>query len=212
LLVFPKTQVTVHLNMIHSENGQSQVQQARSKPKGRSTGERIPGAKYRAVMEAAANGHQIARIARDCHMARRTVLAIIERESALIAQRKQILAEKWLRIANRAADRTEDELDTMPIGQVPAVAGIATDKLIALTSDPIQQQTNPHLHVHLQSVDIATQYNTLLHKLINAKSDDSEQCSAPNPKLNTPNVSGSGNLSGNGPPAALTDETTEQRG
>jgi hypothetical protein len=41
--------LNVQVNIIHPEKGQSQLQRAKSKPKS-STGERIPGAKYRAIV------------------------------------------------------------------------------------------------------------------------------------------------------------------
>jgi hypothetical protein len=43
-------------------------------------------------------------------------------------------------------------------------AGIATDKLLALTQDP-QSQLNNHLHVHLESIDIMGQFNQMLKQL-----------------------------------------------
>ena len=129
---------------------------------GVSTGERIPGKLYRAVVEGAANAHKVTRIARDVGISRSTVQAIINRESALIGQRKQILAEQFLRIAKRGADRIEDSLDDMPIGQLPTTVGIVTDKVIALTSDPASQPADQHLHLHLQSRDIAREFNEFL--------------------------------------------------
>ena len=42
-------------------------------------------------------------------------------------------------------------------------AGIATDKLLALSSDP--QTNQQHLHVHLDKVDIIGQFNQAMHKL-----------------------------------------------
>ena len=51
--------------MIQSENGQSRVQCAQSKPRGQYTGERLPGAKYRAIVDLAAQGRKIDRIARE---------------------------------------------------------------------------------------------------------------------------------------------------
>jgi hypothetical protein len=81
--------------MIES-NGQSQLQCAQSKPKGRYTGERIPGAKYRAIVDLAAQGRQIDRIAREAGVTRRTAKAVVERESRQIAERKQELKQRLL--------------------------------------------------------------------------------------------------------------------
>jgi len=95
-------------------------------------------------------------------------------------------------------------------------AGIATDKLLALSGDPALTQNQQHLHLHLQSTDIARQFNELLDGLtaqrrLTSKPGQPESSLADSPKPNNSNVSGNGNLSGDGPPAALTDETTEQR-
>jgi hypothetical protein len=74
-------------------NGQSQLKRAQSKPKGQYTGERIPGAKYRAIVDLAAQGRQIDRIAREAGVTWRTAKAVVERESRQIAERKQELLE-----------------------------------------------------------------------------------------------------------------------
>ena len=44
-------------------------------------------------------------------------------------------------------------------------AGIATDKLLALSSDPFSQANQQHLHVHLQKVDLIGQWNEMISKL-----------------------------------------------
>ena len=43
-------------------------------------------------------------------------------------------------------------------------AGIATDKLLALSSDPFSQANN-QLHVHLEAVDLVGQWNKMLETL-----------------------------------------------
>ena len=88
--------------MSDSHNGQSQIRCAQSKPKGKATGERIPGFKYQLIVEAAGREEPVARIARQVGVDRATATAIIQRESRTIQQRKQELLDQSLRIARRA--------------------------------------------------------------------------------------------------------------
>jgi hypothetical protein len=100
--------------MIQPVNGQSQVECAQSKPKAQYTGERLPGAKYRAIVDLAAQGRKIDRIAREAKVTWRTAKAVVERESRQIAERKQELLDQSLRIARRAANKIEEKLDGAP--------------------------------------------------------------------------------------------------
>src|SRR6266851_2835482 len=117
---------------------------------GQSTGERVPGKKYRQVVEAAAVGDPINRIARNLKLSWPTVRAIIQRESRDIAERKQELLDQSLRIARRAADRIEDQLDEANLSQANFVYGTATDKIGQLSGDPalIIRHEHQHLHAH----------------------------------------------------------------
>jgi hypothetical protein len=83
--------------MIGARNGQLQSEQERSKPMGQYTGERIPGAKYRAIVNLAALGRKIDRIAREAKVTWRTARAVVEREGRQIAERKQELLDQSLR-------------------------------------------------------------------------------------------------------------------
>ena len=186
--------------MIQSKNGQSQIQCAKSKPKGQYTGERIPGSKYRAIVDLAAQGRQIDRIAREAGVTWRTAKAVVKRESRQIAERKQELLEQSLRIARRAANRIEDNIDKLPVGQLIPAYGVAVDKIAVLSSDSLAQ-TQQNLHVHLQSVDVARQFNEMLSQLYAAHGLKSKHGDGEHRSTLTPNVS----------PAALTDKTTEQR-
>jgi hypothetical protein len=150
--------------MFDSHNGQSQTQCAQSKPKGKYTGERISGAKYRAIVDLAAQGRQIDRIAREAKVTWRTAKAVVERESRQIAERKQELLEQSLRIARRAANRIEDNIEKLPVGQLIPAFGVAVDKIAVLT-DPLTQTSQQHLHLYLQPRDVTGEFNSLLHKL-----------------------------------------------
>jgi len=115
-----------------------------------------------ASLDLAAQGRKIDRIAREARVTWRTAKAVVERESRQIAERKQELLEQSLRIARRAANRIEDNIDKLPVGQLIPAFGVSVDKIAALSSDNLPQQ---NLHLHLQSVDIAGTFNSFLHEL-----------------------------------------------
>ena len=73
---------------------------------GKATGERIPGRKYRAIVEAAGIGDSINRIARKVGVTWRTVKAVVSVESKEIAERKEELLRQSLRITQRAANQS----------------------------------------------------------------------------------------------------------
>ena len=151
--------------MSESNNGQSQRERAQSKPKGKATGERIPGYKYQLVVEAAGREEPVARIARQVGVDRATATAIIQRESRTIQQRKQELLEQSLRIARRAANQIEAKInDKATLSQLVPVYGCATDKVALLSAaDPFAP--SQHIHMHLQPVDVAGRFNRLLASL-----------------------------------------------
>ena len=165
LCVLLQISVNVHANMIQPGNGQSQVECAQSKLKGQYTGERIPGAKYRAIVDLAAQGRKIDRIAREAKVTWRTAKAVVERETRQIAQRKQELLDQSLRIARRAANKIEEKLDGAPLNQLIPAFGVAIDKVAALSADPLTQANQQHLHLHLQAVDLIGSFNNYLNAL-----------------------------------------------
>ncbi len=128
---------------------------------GQSTGERVPGKKYRQVVEAAAVGDPINRIARNLQLSWPTVRAIIQRESRDIAERKQELLVQSLRIARRAANRIEEQLDEANLSQANFVYGTATDKIGQLSGDPalIIHHEHQHLHAHAHHFQAFTRDN-----------------------------------------------------
>ena len=151
--------------MFESNNGQSQRERAQSKPKGKYTGERIPGGKYRAIVDMAAQGRQIDRIAREAGVTWRTAKAVVERESRQIAVRKQELLDQSLRIARRAANQIEAKInDKATLSQLVPVYGCAIDKVALLSAaDPFAP--SQHIHMHLQPVDVVGRFNRLLASL-----------------------------------------------
>ena len=150
--------------MIDSHNGQSQIQCAQSKPKGKYTGERIPGGKIQAIINALSLGEPVDQIARRLKTSKHTIIAVRERESHDIARRKELIRASAARLAANGFDKLNREMDAGNINGallVP-VTGMATDKVIALSSDQLPQQ---NLHLHLQSHDIAGTFNSFLHEL-----------------------------------------------
>ena len=107
--------------MSQSRNGQSLSDGNRPKGRGTYTGERLKQLRpevYREVVQLLAEPREhvsIREICRRCHVTDDTVKAIEQREAAPIAARKQELLSKALRIANKAADRIEDQIDTANI-------------------------------------------------------------------------------------------------
>jgi hypothetical protein len=152
--------------MSESYNGQSQIHCAQSKPKGKATGERIPGYKYQLIVEAAGREEPVARIARQVGVDRATATAIIQRESRTIQQRKQELLDQSLRIARRAANQIEAKInDKASLSQLVPVYGCAVDKVAALSSQDPLSGVQQHLHLHLQPNDVTSNFNNLLRSL-----------------------------------------------
>src|SRR5437867_5149263 len=118
---------------------------------GKATGERIPGRKYRTIVEAAAIGDSINRIARKVGVTWRTADAVVKRESREIAERKQELLDQSIRVAKRALDRVEDQLDDANLSQANFVYGTSTDKIALLSGDPALIIRHEHQHLHARA-------------------------------------------------------------
>ena len=153
--------------MTGSRNGQSQSEPEQSKPKGRFTGERLFRERprvYRKVVELLAEpGMSINQITKLCRVSEHTVRAVREREAVSIAERKQRLMSIFGNVAEIAAERMEELAGQATLRDAGITAGIATDKLLALSGDP--QVNQQHLHVHLQPVDIIGQFNEMVSRL-----------------------------------------------
>jgi hypothetical protein len=112
-----------------------------SKPKGNYTGERLKLLRpetYREVVRLLAEPREhvsIREICRRCHVTDDTVKAIERRESVPVAARKQELMMQAARIAKRAADRVEDQIDDAPLPQAVVTFGVMTDKIVLLNND-----------------------------------------------------------------------------
>jgi len=146
---------------------------------GKATGERIPEKKYRAIVEAAAIGDSINRIARKVGVTWRTADAVVKRESREIAERKQELLDQSIRVAKRALDRVEDQLDDANLSQANFVYGTSTDKIALLSGDPalIIRHEHAHLHAHEHRFRATTRENW--QQLLDALPSDAQNDSHP---------------------------------
>jgi hypothetical protein len=135
------------------------------------TGERLLRERprvYRKVVELLAEpGMSINQITKLCRVSEHTVRAVRDREAVSIAERKQRLMSIFGNVAEIAAERMEELAGTASLRDAGTTAGIATDKLLALGSDPFFQANN-HLHVHLEKVDLVGQFNNALRGLTKA--------------------------------------------
>jgi hypothetical protein len=62
----------------------------------------------------------------------------------------------------------EELAGTASLRDAGTTAGIATDKLLALSSDPFSQ-ANSHFHVHIEPVDLIGQWNEMCASLFHGK-------------------------------------------
>src|SRR6184192_3435144 len=153
-------------------NGQPLSQPDGGKPKGNYTGERLKALRpetYRKVVELLAEPREhvsYREICRQCHVTDDTVKAVERREAISIATRKQALMVQAARIAKRAYDRVEDQIDSAPLPQAVVTAGVFTDKLQLLSGDVTSRLLS--VNVHADAVDLVAQFNKL-HDAIRAK-------------------------------------------
>jgi hypothetical protein len=124
-----------------AQNSQPQMQREQPKPKGRFTGQRLKMLRpqtYRQAVELLAEPREQVpydHICRLLHVSEHTLKAIEARESLSIAERKQRLLDKALRIASKAADRVEDQIDSANITQATVAFGVSTEKIMLLLGE-----------------------------------------------------------------------------
>jgi hypothetical protein len=127
--------------MVQPRNGQSQSEPEQSKPKGRFTGQRLKLLRpetYRQAVELLAEPREQVPYDHICQLLRvseHTLKAIEARESLSKAERKQRLLDKALRIASKAADRVEDQIDAGNVTQATVAFGVATEKIMLLLGE-----------------------------------------------------------------------------
>jgi hypothetical protein len=135
----------VRLTMLQSSKGQLLLKQnARLlSPPGaqdRFTAERVLRTRpktYRAIAQLLADPHAtVMHIARRHRVSEHTVRAIRAREAVAIAERKQRLMSIFANVAEISAERMEELAGQANLRDAGTTAGIATDKLLALSGDP----------------------------------------------------------------------------
>jgi hypothetical protein len=111
------------------------------------TGERLSTGAEERVVNLLSQGEPVSRIAKKCRMSVHSVMAIRERRSQAIADRKRMIAASAARLAAEGFDQLNERLRSEKISTallVP-ITGMATDKLVALSNDP-QQINVTHTH------------------------------------------------------------------
>jgi transposase-like protein len=105
---------------------------------------------YRAIVQLLADpGATVMHIAKRHRVSEHTVRAIRAREAQAIAERKQRLMSIFANVAEVSAERMEELAGQANLRDAGITAGIATDKLLSLTSDV---STTVH---HLHSFDLS---------------------------------------------------------
>jgi DNA-binding transcriptional MocR family regulator len=136
--------------MIQS-NGQTLPQQERTKPK-RHNGKLCPLAIRQRIVHALANGDSMRSIARALHVSNNTVAEIRGQEWQQVEAAQQRIAAQWRQVATKAIDRMNDKLDQpaqIPLRELIPLAGVATDKIVALSRGSQLPDLHAHLHQHL---------------------------------------------------------------
>jgi hypothetical protein len=139
--VFIQLSVNVQANVIQPRNGQSQSEREQPKRRARFTGERLKLLRpetYRQAVELLAEPREQVpydHICRLLHVCEHTLKAIEKAELLSIAEQKERLLHKALRIASKAADRVEDQIDGANITQTTVAFGVATEKMMLLLGE-----------------------------------------------------------------------------
>jgi hypothetical protein len=136
-----QSSLPVHLNMIEQNNGQAlSPQDKRLLPKGdprRYSAETVLRTRpktYRKIVHLLADPFwSVLQISKACRVSEHIVRAIREREAKTIAERKQRLMSVFANVAELSAERMEELTGKATLRDAGVSAGIATDKLLALT-------------------------------------------------------------------------------
>jgi len=118
--------------MVQLGNGRSQAKPEQPKPRLRFTGQRRTLLRPEIEPRQQVPYHHICRKLR---VSEHTLKAIEKAESLSIAEKKQRLLEKALRIASKAGDRVEDQIDGANVTRATVALGVATEKIMLLLSE-----------------------------------------------------------------------------
>ena len=147
----------VHLIIMQSPNGQSQDDRLLSPPgsQARFTGKLIDDTARAKIIELLGQGYSARKVARVLHHHQATVALVRDESQKQIEAVKQRRINQWERTADLSLDAMNDQLEAKahktPLNILAPIAGIATDKLIALRSD--SSLTIRHEHLHKLSTD-----------------------------------------------------------
>ena len=95
-------------------------------------------------------------ISRVCCVSSHTIKAVERNEAETIAKRKAKLLQKSLRIADRAADRIEDLIDTAPLNMAVPAYGVAIEKALLLSDQPTVR-----IAVDVSATDIYSEFRAV---------------------------------------------------
>jgi len=157
--------------MYKSANGQTLARRALPKPKDRFTGERLKVLRpevYRQVVDLLAEPRAHVpydHICRLLHVSEHTLKAIERAQAIPIAERKERLLAKALRVASKAIDRVEDQIDGANITQATIAFGVATEKALLLAGEPLQRL---ELNLTTQPQDICAEMRALTVQITEA--------------------------------------------
>ena len=104
-------------------------------------------------------------ICRLFHVSEHTVKAIEKAQAIPIAERKERLLAKALRVASKAIDRVEDQIDGANITQATIAFGVATEKSLLLAGEPLQRL---ELNVIAQPQDIYAEMRAITAQITEA--------------------------------------------
>jgi hypothetical protein len=141
-------------------NGQSQDDRLLSLPgsQARFTAERVLRTRpktYRAIVLLLADPDAaVIHIAKRHRVSEHTVRAIREREAQAIAERKQRLMSIFANVAEISAERMEELARQASLRDAGTTAGIATDKLLALSGDSALTIRHEHLLHTITKADL----------------------------------------------------------
>ena len=157
--------------MVQSSNGRTLVPGAQD----RFTAERVLRTRpktYRTIVHLLADpGATVMHIAKRHRVSEHTVRAIREREAVAIAERKQRLISVFGNVAEMSAERMEELCGKATLRDAGVSAGIATDKMLALTGQmptvqianivmPTDQDREERRAIHDRLDDIARRLAT----------------------------------------------------
>src|SRR5258708_3162499 len=128
------------------------------------TGERLSTGAEERVVNLLSQGEPVSRIAKKCRMSVHSVMAIRERRSQAIADRKNLIAASAARLAAEGFDQLNERLrsEKVPTALLVPITGMATDKLVALSNHPLQIQDSKSID---QGPNLYERLNKLAERL-----------------------------------------------